>query len=142
MRWQTVVITVHVLGIACAAHSGTANPAAPERATLDETFKLSAGGVAVIQGEDLQIGFDRVASDSRCPRGSRCITEGEAIVRVWLSKAPHGRADRELRTTPPSAAEALYESYRITLVALEPYPEVDREIRPSDYVATLLVRRF
>ena len=143
MSWQTAVIAVQVLGfaLACAAQSGSGNPAGPSQATPGEMFKLTAGGVAVVQGEDLQVGFDRVLADSRCPRGAQCITEGEAIIRVWLSKPPRGRAEHELQTTPPSAAEALYEGYRIRLVALEPYPQVDRTIRASDYVATLLVTR-
>jgi len=143
MSWQTALLTVQVLAftVACAAQSGSGNPAAPGRATLGETFKLTAGGVAVVQGEDLQVGFDRVLSDSRCPRGAQCIREGEAKIRVWLSKPPRGRAEHELQTTPPVAAEALYEGYRIRLVTLEPYPQVDRTIRSSDYVATLLVTR-
>ncbi len=143
MRWCTVVISFLLLafGVACASGSNSGNPASPSQAALGEAFTLKPSGMAVVQGEDLQIGFDRVLSDSRCPRGTRCITEGEAIIRVWLFKRPRGRTENDLRTTPPSAAGALYEGYLITLVALEPYPEADRPIRSSDYVVTLLVTR-
>ena len=42
---------------------------------------------------------------------------------------------------PPADAEVLYGEYRLRLLTLDPYPQVDRTIRPSDYVATLLVTR-
>ena len=142
MRWQAAFVALQVLalGVACAG-SGWGNPAGPSPATLGEKFNLKAGEVAVVQGQNLQVGFDRVLSDSRCPRGAQCIAEGAAIIRVWASKQPRGRAEYDLQTAPPSAAEALYEGYRITLVALEPNPQVDRQIRLSDYVATFSVAR-
>ena len=141
MRWQTVVVAVHVLTfLACASLSDSGSPAAPTAARLDQAFTLAAGAVAVFDAEHLQVGFDRVLSDSRCPRGAQCIVEGEATVRVWLSKSPRGKDNRDLKTTP-NALEAVYDAYRIKLVTLEPYPGVERAVRPSEYVATLLVSR-
>ena len=109
-------------------------------AMLDKPFKLAAGRSATIEGEQLQVGFDRVVSDSRCPKDAQCITAGEAIVRVWLLKAPGARENRELRTTPTETSAA-YSTYRINLVALDPVPATSRAIRPSEYVATLTVSR-
>ena len=129
------------LAVACAASSGRGNPVSPSPASLDEAFDLKAGGSTTIRDENLQVGFDRVLSDSRCPRGTRCIAEGDATVRVWLLKPPRGRAAHELQTTPPAAAEAAYDGYRIRLVALAPYPEGDRPVRSSEYVTTLVVTR-
>ena len=128
-------------GVACASGSNSGNPTGPSQVTLGQTFKLKPGGVAVVQDEELQVGFDRVLADSRCPRGAQCITEGEAKIRIWLSQPPRGRAEHELQTTPLPAAEAPYEGYRIRLVALDPYPQIDRTIRARDYVATLVVTR-
>ena len=97
--------------------------------------------MAVVRGEELRVGFDRVLSDSRCPQGAQCIVKGEAVIRVWLSKPPQGRAEHELRTDPPADAESVYGEYRIRLVIPDPYPQADRTINPSDYVATLLATR-
>lgn len=109
-------------------------------AMLDKPFKLAAGRSATIETERLQIGFERVVSDSRCPKDAQCIVAGEAIVRVWLLKAPGARENRELRTTP-AATSAVYATYRIDLGALDPVPATNRTIRPSEYVATLTVSR-
>jgi hypothetical protein len=81
-----------------------------------------------------------VISDSRCPRDAQCITGGDALVRVWLLKAPGARENRDLKTTPDGAS-AVYSTYRVTLVVLDPAPTANRVIRPSEYVATLVVSR-
>lgn len=126
------------LALALAAAAGAA---APVGATLGTPFTLRPGSTAVVQGEDLEVGFDRVVSESRCPRDAHCVAPGRAVVRVWLVKAPRARADHDLHTDPPAAAEAQYAGYRLRLVALDPWPEGDRPARPSDYVATLVVVR-
>jgi hypothetical protein len=128
-----------VLGASGLVHAAVAQRA-PTTAALDQPFKLNAGRSAIIDGERLQIGFERVVSDSRCPQDAQCITAGEAIVRVWLVKAPDRREARDLNTTP-DAAGGVYGAYRVTLVALDPLPTTDRAVRPSEYVATLIVSR-
>lgn len=136
-----VLVLLQLLGsFACSLTSHAGSPAALSPARLDQSFALAAGASAILETENLQIGFDRVLSDSRCPRGAQCITAGDAVVRIWMSKAPAARESRDLETTP-RAAEAVYGAYRIRLVTLDPYPIADRAIRPSDYVVTLLVTR-
>jgi hypothetical protein len=124
-----------------AARSGGDGAAAPRQVTLGEMCTLTVGGTAVVRGEDLQVGFDRVLSDSRCPRGTQCIAQGGAAIQVWLFRPPQAREAHELRTTPSAAAEGRHGDYRIRLVGLEPYPQADRTTRPADYVATLAVTR-
>jgi hypothetical protein len=109
-------------------------------AMLDQPFALAPGRSVTIEAERLQIGFERVVSDSRCPRGAQCITEGEAVVRVWLLKAPAARETRELKTTPTETS-VVYGAYRVNLKALDPVPTTDHDIRPSEYVAPLVISR-
>ena len=113
------------------------SPTESKTARFDQPFMLSPGAAAVFD-DNLQVGFDQVLSDSRCPRGAQCIVAGEAGVRVWLSKASRGREDRQLKTTT-TASQATYDSYTITLVTLDPVPEAGSTIKPTDYVATLTV---
>ena len=105
---------------------------------LDFSFPLAVSGSATVDGQSLQVGFDSVVSDSRCPTGAVCIDAGEGVVRVWLSKAPLARENRDLKTTA-AASEAVYGSYRIKLVALDPYPVVGQSIAGASYVATLRI---
>jgi len=113
------------------------NPAQPSQVALGESFELHAGASATLQG-GLTIVFDRVESDSRCPMDALCVWAGDATVTVSLSKAADGRVQRELHTDP-RASDASYLAYSIKLVALAPYPQSSRPIRPQDYVATLAV---
>jgi len=135
LRWHTTLAAVYSFTLI-----GCANPLEPSAARLDQTFTLSPGGAAVVEGENLQGGFDQVLSDSRCPTGAQCIVAGEATVRIWLVKAPRGRENVELKTTT-SASQATYDTYRVSLVTVTPSPEVGRTIQPSDYVVTMLVTR-
>ena len=135
MPWHTTLVVIYLFTfLACDS------PTEPKAARFDQSFTLAPGAAAVFDTENLQVGFDQVLSDSRCPRGAQCIVAGEATVRVWLSKAPRGRENRELKTTP-DASQAVYDAYKITLVTLVPSPEVGSTIRPTDYVATLMVTR-
>ena len=109
-------------------------------AQAGQPFMLKLGASATVEAEELQVGFERVVSDSRCPTGARCIQEGEAIVRVWLVKAPAQRETRDVATTPQRDT-GTYGAYRVKLVGLEPYPNLKQATRASDYVATLLVTR-
>jgi hypothetical protein len=135
LQRQAALLVVHLSTLI-----GCANPIEPSAARLDQPFTLSPGAAAVVEGENLQVGFDQVLSDSRCPVGAQCIVAGEATVRVWLVKAPRGRENVELKTTT-AASQATYDAYRISLVTVTPSPEVGQTIRPSDYAVTLLLTR-
>jgi hypothetical protein len=117
----------------CAAH-----PSQPSR-PLGQPFELHAG-TSVTVDDGLRVMFERVRSDSRCPLDALCIQAGEAIVVLTLSQPAVAQAERELRTTP-AFSEASYLAYAIKLVALAPYPRSTQQIRPEEYVATLMVDR-
>ena len=134
-RWWRAVACCLSLGgiVSCSSPSG------PTSASLGQAFQLTVGGSTTISSENLQVGFEQVLSDSRCPRGTQCIVAGNAIARVWLSKSSAGREQRELGTS--SETNAVYDAYRIALTTLSPSPEAGATIRPADYVATLIVTR-
>jgi hypothetical protein len=127
---------VFVAALVPAAASIT-GPSQPQRAALGEPFTLKVGGSAQIEAEALQIGFEDVSADSRCPRGEQCIREGDAAVRVWLQKAAGPREPLELRTAPKEKSAMRFLSYEVRLVRLDPYPTSGRTIARGDYVATL-----
>jgi hypothetical protein len=87
---------------------------------------------------DLRFEFVRVTGDSRCPADAICIQGGDAIVQV---RATGGSSPvlLGLHTGDSSQATAAYETARITLVELQPYPFSSRTIAPDEYRATLTV---
>jgi hypothetical protein len=121
--------------------SSTGARQAPRTAPLGTAFQLRPGESATITGEQLDVRFDRVTGDSRCPRGAQCIRAGDVRIAVTVQKSGGASAILELMTPSPRPAGATYQQYRIELAAVEPVPEVGRQVRPEEYVATLLVRR-
>ena len=136
MRWQTSLVVMSLFTfLACGS------PTEPKPAQFEQAFTLAPGAEAVFGAESLQVGFDQVLADSRCPRGAQCIVAGDATVRVWLAKSPRGRENRELKTTP-AGSQGVYDAYKIALVTVAPSPEVGSTIRPTDYAVTLTVSRL
>ena len=127
-----LALVLSFLFAACSGHS-----ASPGRTPLGQPFELRAGSSAAVDG-GLQITFERVPSDSRCPMDALCIRAGEALVALTLSQDGRNVVGRELRTDGASS-ETTYQGYSIKLIALAPYPRSDRQILPEDYVATLAV---
>jgi hypothetical protein len=48
-------------------------------------------------------------------------------------------AEFDVQTDPPARRSAVYGGHSITLIALQPFPRSDRQVQPSDYVATFVV---
>lgn len=143
MRVHVTLVIAHVLlVVACASASNSGSPAAPGSVKLNETFSLKVGSSTSVDGEGIEVGFDSVVGDSRCPKGAQCIVAGDATIRVWLARTGQARETRELKTTPPDAAQTAIGQYRVTLTSLTPEPTLQGTPLPSDYVATLVVARL
>lgn len=109
---------------------------------LGDTLRLALGTRALAEGVQLAFGIDSIV-DSRCPKNVDCAWEGDGAVSLSL------RVDGNAKTVtlhtnaqvgPPDADVG---PYRISLIALDPYPDADvnnGRIDPLEYVATLSVR--
>lgn len=142
MKHALAWITAALLCTACSA-PGIAGPASqaiePER-----PFSLRPGGTAQWAGTGLQLGFDGVTADSRCPRGEQCVWAGDATVRVWWQRRGSSREVHELHMAgaPRTARVGELElELELRLVALEPSPISGRPIPAQAYVATLVLSR-
>lgn len=121
------------------------------RPLLGERFSIQGGGtmfVDVLAQVDattttpLELRFDAVLADNRCPRLVACVVRGDAEVAIVAQLGPNHQPQTVTLHTDPSLAQghAVYEGYDISLVALEPTAD-----RPGDtvalnaYMATLIV---
>ncbi len=99
-----------------------------------------------VESESLSVTF-REFSESRCPRGTVCIWEGEGIVELVLENAdddvvsalPVIRPARDPGRFTWLKAYAL--GYRITLLELEPYPDIDDPSKPEEYTVLLDIEK-
>jgi hypothetical protein len=137
MRTKVVAVVTALLAVNGAAGAISE----PREIELGKSFDLALAESATIEAEALQIGFDDVVADSRCPKGERCVWEGDATVRVWLQKASATKEARDLHTSTEQESVVSYEGYQVRLLRLAPYPVSGRAIARHDYRATFEVTR-
>ena len=58
----------------------------PVSINLNEEFYPSPGQKAVINSSGLEITFNRVLEDSRCPKGVECVWEGNGRVEISVNR--------------------------------------------------------
>jgi hypothetical protein len=111
----------------------------PQPASAGGRLTLAPGQTAAVPGETLQLKFDEVASDSRCPSDVACIQAGDAVVSFTVIAADRTRQRYEVHTSGPTSV--MHAGLTIALEGLEPRPVSSRPIRPADYRLTLRVSR-
>lgn len=100
-------------------------------------------GETINLAEDVEVEFQAVEEDTRCPLGTQCATQGNARVR-FKTITHRGEFIVWLNTDPALTTSTLFDYYGITLRKLEPYPTLDPQtgsstIPDSHYVATVFV---
>ena len=111
--------------------------ACPEDASdfeLGKEFFLGYLDEAYVEPDLLRIAFIEVVTDSRCAEDVVCVWEGEVIVKLRMD----GQKTLEFKLNSDSSVK-VYNNFRITLVAVVPYPNTTKNYTLEDYVATLLV---
>lgn len=115
---------------------GCVEATGPVAPTVGQEFTLAPGQTTGIVGTPLTVRFTGVAQDSRCPLQAACFWAGDGAVVVVVSGAAFSRTDTLHTNLPPRATDL--DAYRVTLVALAPYP-IGAPIPLGDYRATLVV---
>ncbi|MGD8371478.1 MAG: hypothetical protein PVF44_04715 [Syntrophobacterales bacterium] len=108
-------------------------------ASLGQAFDINVGQVATISPQQLSVKFLSVSEDSRCPKGTNCIWEGNGKVNIQLTSQSQTSETVELNTSMSLPSEATYLTYNISLLDLKPYPLAGSTIQQSEYIATVSV---
>jgi hypothetical protein len=120
-------------------------PGLAQRAGADQEAStpkaLAPGDSLGIPGTEYVITFETVAEDSRCPKGARCVWEGDAAVRIRID-APRARASTyTLHTSERFGRTIEHDQVRVELTDLTPYPSTRRKTPPEDYRLRLQLHR-
>src|SRR5262245_40888783 len=120
---RSVFVGVLLLTFACiAAHPWE------KVIVLDQEFRLKVGESAKASAEGLNVEFDSVVEDSRCPKGVSCIWAGNAKVLLKVKTEGGKQADVALNTNA-NPKSSRYLDYELSLKELKPYPEGDVKIK-------------
>ncbi len=129
----SLAITGLLFAAACAGASGQVS------AVLGQEFVLGPGQTASFAGEDLEIKFTKVISDSRCPQGVVCIWAGE--VSCLLEITSGGKTvEKVIVESGSSPAQTTFGSYALSF-DVQPYPKAGQNIAYGDYRLHLTVSR-
>ena len=94
---------------------------------------IPVGQTVVIAGTALQITFNGVESDSRCPIDVVCFWAGDAAVDLSFGNlTSSGSATLHTTLSPTST---VFGGFRITLLSLAPDQSEENPIDPARYVA-------
>jgi hypothetical protein len=99
---------------------------------LGQPFGLAIGQTATVAETGLQVGFQRVLEDSRCPTQVNCVWAGRVTVELQV-QAPNEAAETVVLSTCCPAAQTshhVYAGQSIDLVNLAPGRQ-----RPEDVIA-------
>ena len=100
---------------------------------------LKLGEEAEVNGGRIHVRFDAMLSDSRCPRGKRCVWAGEAKVQLRVRQGSSSDTSHVV-AGPRRSFYPIGSKYFVQMRSLEPYPG-DRTDRPGEYTLTLIFRR-
>lgn len=91
--------------------------------------------------ENISIQFTELVGDSRCPIDAICVWEGDAEAKFRFSKN-NSFEDFTLQTSRNYFnADTLLFGYRIELVEVFPYPQINIEIPPYDYKVKIKIEK-
>jgi len=119
--------------------SGCSKPTVDE-VTLGREFTLAVGQSVAVAGENLQLKFVEVISDSRCPTGATCIWAGEAssLIEITDSASTYRKVLSEPGSSSPTKAD--FTGYEV-MFNLLPYPVLGKETKAKDYRLQLIVSK-
>lgn len=98
-------------------------------------IELAVGETTTLDG--VTVGFDGITEDSRCPIGTDCLWEGQAIASLWLRRTSGAATERfslTLRAGHADLAIKVVSGTCYTLLAVDPHPDPAVRIDPQRYV--------
>lgn len=111
---------------------------------LGEAAEIKYGNSIYITDEGLNIEFSGEVDDSRCPLKLNCLWPGEVEVRFRIQKngLPPTLCNAILGVSDMVSKPAYYDDYKITLLAVTPYPIETNDIPNEIRVATIRVDKI
>jgi hypothetical protein len=132
------ILALPVVGSACASAGAPADTVTNPSAALDQQFTLTPGQQAAVSGTGVEVRFDRVEGDMRCPPGVSCVLGGSADVRITVIE---GSAESGYVFHTGDQKPVRHKDLSIDLVELAPFPFSSVIGEPEPYRATLRVTR-
>ncbi len=123
MKHLTVLFVVSFLLLACGKTAYNAN--------LGESSKVKVDDVLDYKEEKLEVKLVSITEDSRCPKGSNCIWEGQVVINLNVS-------DQSVLVNTQKPVDTL--GYTFSILSVTPTKTND-VIDQKDYTIELLINK-
>lgn len=132
-RWLSTIAVVALVQ-ACTSGMAPLPVDTSEHAVLAKPVELtlSYGANAKVPGTDLQVAFDSVMDDFRCPTDVQCLTPGNAVVRLRLLFGSNLPYELLLNTNVDPTSQGVG-NYEIGVLDLSPLPASREPVRLAAY---------
>lgn len=142
-KYPTVILTLALFILGCNSR--------PTDNNLNMKFPLEVGQSIAVSSGTVNIGFDSVLYDGRCPIDPLilCVSPGQASIRLWAKKP--GLDTDFVNVSIPGFTDTTSENHypwstiydlKIRLRQLDPYPDTGDAPDQSEYMAWLEVRDY
>jgi len=108
-------------------------------APFDTEFTLAPGQSASLDEGAVRLKFVEVVRDNRCPINAICVTAGEGVARIEVSRGLDKHETHEIAAQTTKTFATL--EVTVNFVNLQPYPVITDAIPQADYRATFKVTR-
>ena len=105
---------------------------------MGESFTLQLEEAKTNKTEGLTVQWKALPEDSRCPKNTNCVWEGQARMTVLVNDE---EVEVILHAGHPGKAKAEAGGYVVKAEELEPYPDMNVDTQPEDYVLHLQVNK-
>ena len=134
MRRRLQLFAIACILTACQSESG---PTADFFVSQDQGFILQAGDTVGIDGGLLIVSFDNVLGDSRCPANVTCVQAGAATVELTIQSLDR-QETIQIDVPPDGMAEAVFDTYLLSVVELAPEPVENVTPTIVDYAVAMI----
>lgn len=112
---------------------------------LGQSFMLKNGQTAQWQEDaQVQIRFDSLTEDSRCPQGIQCIWAGRAIMAITFMQNGKSQSSALVMGDPAGtnySDKAVFGEFNVQLLQIKPHPVANQTIPHEQYVMEIDVRK-
>lgn len=112
---------------------------------MGKPFTLRYGETAQwAADETIQIRFDSILDDSRCPQGVQCVWAGRAIAGITFSQNGEMQNGALVMGDPAGTSysnQATFGDFTVRLNQVRPHPVAEQKIQPKDYSVELEIKK-
>ncbi|MDZ4679503.1 MAG: hypothetical protein SH848_04470 [Saprospiraceae bacterium] len=108
-----------------------------QQAAFGDTLQFTYGQTITLLPGNLEVRFDSVTQDSRCPLDVVCVWAGMAEVKLWFKQDQVEQTGLLNTLDDPGSITVFGKTVR--LIDVTPYPQTPGEIPQADYKIRIVV---